>query len=47
MKMCYAVIFAKLLIDKSPVSEGINTFLVKIAEPDGSIVKGVTVEDLG
>lgn len=28
-------------------NEGIHTFLVKIREPDGSLSKGVWLEDLG
>ena len=48
----YAVVFAQLLIAKgkhqsSAVNEGIHAILVPIRNADGTICKGVTIQDMG
>lgn len=41
----YSVVFAQLMIDGK--SESVHGFLVKIRESDGSVCKGVTINDMG
>ncbi|EGR32602.1 hypothetical protein IMG5_076320 [Ichthyophthirius multifiliis] len=41
----YAIVFAQLIFNEQ--NEGVHTFLVKIRNEDGSVCKGVEIEDMG
>ena len=41
----YAIVFAQTIVNNK--NEGINAFLVRIREDDGSTSKGVTIDDMG
>lgn len=45
MHMCVSVVFAQLIIDGK--GYGVHGFLVRIRNPDHTVVQGVRIEDMG